>query len=224
MRTAQEWTLYSPKWTIGPWTNSSPSVPLPALWKLATSPRRPTRCGCPRPRSASSCRRSRRIWAFNSCSGRRGVWRSRRMARPTTRTACACSRSSRTSIRSFSAARMRPRGHLGVDLGSSVASRLLVPAMPEFLAHYPEIRIDLGVSDRDVDLIGDNVDCVIRGGALPDTELISRTIYRAAWITCATPGYLERFGTPKRPRELEEEHRVVNYLSARTGRGLPRRF
>jgi DNA-binding transcriptional LysR family regulator len=56
-----------------------------------------------------------------------------------------------------------------VDLGSSVASRLLVPALPDSLARYPEIRMDLGVSDRDIDLIGDNVDCVIRGGALADT-------------------------------------------------------
>jgi DNA-binding transcriptional LysR family regulator len=62
---------------------------------------------------------------------------------------------------SFSAARLRPRGHLRVDLGSSVASRLLVPALPDFLARYPEIRMDLGVSDREIDLIGDNVDCVI---------------------------------------------------------------
>lgn len=125
---------------------------------------------------------------------------------------------------SFSAARVRPRGHLRVDLGSSVASRLLVPALPEFLAQYPEIRIDLGVSDREVDLVGDNVDCVIRGGALTDYNLVSRTLAHAAWVTCATPGYLRRFGTPKRPRDLEEEHRVVNYLSARSGRVLPMRF
>jgi LysR family transcriptional regulator for bpeEF and oprC len=125
---------------------------------------------------------------------------------------------------SFSAARMRPRGHLRVDLGSSVASRLLMPALHEFLERYPEIRIDVGVSDRDVDLIGDNVDCVIRGGALADTGLVSRTIGRAGWLTCATPGYLERLGTPRHPRDLGKDHHVVNYLSARTGRVLPMRF
>jgi LysR family transcriptional regulator, regulator for bpeEF and oprC len=124
----------------------------------------------------------------------------------------------------FSAARMRPRGHLRVDLGSSVASRLLMPALPEFLERYPEIRIDVGVSDRDVDLIGDNVDCVIRGGALANPGLVSRVIGRAGWITCATPGYLARLGTPKRPRDLEKDHQVVHYLSARTGRAAPMRF
>jgi len=125
---------------------------------------------------------------------------------------------------SFSAARMRPRGHLRIDLGSSVASRLLVPALPEFLERFPEIRVDLGVSDRQVDLIGDNVDCVIRGGVLPETAIVSRMIGRAGWITCATPSYLQRFGTPKRPRDLEANHQVVNYLSARTGRVAPMRF
>ncbi len=125
---------------------------------------------------------------------------------------------------SFSAAKGRPRGHLRVDVGSSTASCVLLPALPEFLARYPEIRIDVGVSDRDVDLVADNVDCVIRAGPLTDTSLISRTIGRTSWVTCATPSYVERFGTPKNPRELEEKHRVINYLSARTGRVVPMRF
>ena len=125
---------------------------------------------------------------------------------------------------SFSAAKGRPRGHLRVDVGSSVASRILLPALPEFLDRYPEIRVDFGVSDRDVDLVADNVDCVIRGGPMTDMALISRTVGRASWVTCAASGYIERFGTPTRPRDLERNHRVVNYLSARTGRVLPMRF
>ena len=125
---------------------------------------------------------------------------------------------------SFSAARIRPRGQLRVDIGSSIASRLLVPALPGFVARYPEIRVDLGVSDRSVDLIGDNVDCVVRGGELAESGLVSRTIAHLPWVTCATPAYLERLGTPKRPRDLEKEHRIVNYLSASTNRILPMRF
>jgi LysR family transcriptional regulator, regulator for bpeEF and oprC len=124
----------------------------------------------------------------------------------------------------FSAARGRPRGHLRVDVGSSVASRLLIPVLPRFLAQYPEIRVDLGVSDRSIDLIGDNVDCVIRGGALADSTLVSRTIGRVAWTTCATPAYLEHFGTPRRPRDLENDHRIVNYVSTSTNRVIPMRF
>ena len=119
--------------------------------------------------------------------------------------------------------RAAPRGHLRVDLGSSVASSLLIPALPAFTARYPEIRIDLSASDRDVDLIADNVDCVIRGGARADSALVARTLGRAAMVTCATPAYLATHGTPRRPRDLAG-HRIVNYVSARSGRILPMQF
>jgi DNA-binding transcriptional LysR family regulator len=125
---------------------------------------------------------------------------------------------------SFSAVHSRPRGHLRVDMGSSVASQLVLPALPAFRARYPDIRIDLGVSDRHVNLIGDNVDCVIRGGALTDLSLIGRQIGSAAWVTCATPGYLNSRSLPRHPRDLEDGHLLVNYLSARTGRAVPMQF
>lgn len=125
---------------------------------------------------------------------------------------------------SFSAAQSRPRGHLRVDLGSSTASMVLLPALPAFLARYPDIRIDLGVSDKHVNLIGDNVDCVIRGGELTDLSLIGRQVGSASWVTCATPGYLRDHGTPRHPAELEQGHMMVHYLSTRTGRGMPLNF
>ncbi|WP_377702719.1 LysR family transcriptional regulator [Pseudoduganella sp. UC29_71] len=125
---------------------------------------------------------------------------------------------------SFSAAQSRPRGHLRVDVGSSVASLVLLPALPEFLARYPDIRVDLGVSDRHVNLIGDRVDCVIRGGELTDLSLIGRQIGSASWVTCATPDYLRKHGTPRHPSELEQGHVLAHYLSTRTGRGLPLNF
>lgn len=125
---------------------------------------------------------------------------------------------------SFSAARARPRGHLRVDVGSSIASRILAPALPDFFARYPEIRLDLGVSDRIVDLVGDSVDCVIRGGELAESTLVAKMIGRASFMTCATPAYLERFGTPKRPSDLAEGHRLVSYLSASTNHLVPIRL
>lgn len=125
---------------------------------------------------------------------------------------------------SFSAAQSKPRGHLRVDMGSSVAHLILLPALPDFHARYPDIRIDLGVSDKHVNLIGDNVDCVIRGGELSDLSLVGRQIGNASWVTCATPDYLREHGTPKHPSELEAGHRIVQYLSTRTGRGIPLQF
>lgn len=125
---------------------------------------------------------------------------------------------------SFSSAQKRPRGRLRVDVGSSTASLVLIPALPEFLALYPDIRVDLGVSDRQVDLISDNVDCVIRGGKLGELSLVARPLGLAPWVTCATPAYLGQYGRPRHPHDLERGHRVINYVSARTNRALPMQF
>ena len=92
------------------------------------------------------------------------------------------------------------------------------------MTRYPDIRIDLGVSDRTVDLISDNVDCVIRGGPLESSSLIARHIGSATLITCATPAYLKTFGTPAYPDELKNGHRLVSYLSPQNGRAFPFRF
>ncbi|MFT3698058.1 MAG: LysR family transcriptional regulator [Kofleriaceae bacterium] len=124
---------------------------------------------------------------------------------------------------SFATAKAKPRGHLRVEVGSSVASRILMPALPSFLAAFPDVRIDFGVGDRPADVIADHVDCVIRGGPVTDTSLISRSIGTAQLETCATPAYLKQHGTPKHPRDLEQ-HRLVHYVSARSGRILPMRF
>jgi len=125
---------------------------------------------------------------------------------------------------SFSAIRGQPHGHLRIDVGGSTARDVLIPALPEFMARYPDIRIDLGVSDRAVDLIGDSVDCVIRGGPLADSSLVARKIGQATLITCATPRYLKLYGVPASPQELSNGHRLVSYLSSDSGRAFPFRF
>lgn len=124
----------------------------------------------------------------------------------------------------FRSAQLHPRGRLKVDIGSSVATELIIPALPEFFALYPDIKVELRVNDRPVDLITENVDCVVRGGELTDQSLAARSLGRACWTTCASPAYLQRFGRPEHPLQLESEHRLINYLSARTGRVLPARF
>jgi len=125
---------------------------------------------------------------------------------------------------SFNIARGTPRGHLRIDVGGSTARDVLVPALPDFIARYPDIRLDLGVSDRSVDLISDNVDCVIRGGPLDSSSLIARSIGHAEMVTCATPGYLKLFGIPAYPEELKNGHKVVSYVSSQNGRAVPFRF
>ena len=125
---------------------------------------------------------------------------------------------------SFNIARSKPRGHLRIDVGGSTARDVLIPLLPDFLARYPDIRIDLGVSDRSVDLIGDNVDCVIRGGALDASSLVARGIGQATMVTCASPEYLRHNGIPAYPEELRNGHRLVSYLSPQNGRAAPFRF
>ncbi|MGH8037487.1 MAG: LysR family transcriptional regulator [Stenotrophomonas sp.] len=125
---------------------------------------------------------------------------------------------------SFSAARGTPRGLLRVDVGGSTARDVLVPALPDFMHRYPDIRIELGVSDRTVNLVGENVDCVIRGGPLDDSSLVARHLGDAVLITCASPAYLKACGLPAYPQELHNGHRLVSYLLPSTGRAVPFRF
>jgi len=125
---------------------------------------------------------------------------------------------------SMSRARTNPRGRLKVDSSAAVALPILIPALPDFHARYPDIKLELGVSDRPVDLLSDNVDCVIRGGELTEQSLVARRIGEAHLVTCATPDYLKRHGTPRHPHELDDPdagHTLVKYFSARTGRLYP---
>ena len=124
-----------------------------------------------------------------------------------------------TSLPSASAS---PRGRLRVDVPSPLACMILVPALPAFHARYPEIQINMGVSDRMVDLIGDNVDCVLRGGELTDSSLTARRVGDLRLGVYAAPSYLERATAPLHPRDLDDtHHRIVGFLSSRTGKVAP---
>lgn len=125
---------------------------------------------------------------------------------------------------SFRVTRSTPKGHLRIDVGGSTARDVLIPLLPDFMQRYPDIRIDLGVADRPVDLISGNVDCVIRGGPLNDSTLIARHIGDAEMVTCTTPDYLKKYGIPAYPEELRNGHRLISYLSPATGRPFPFRF
>ena len=113
----------------------------------------------------------------------------------------------------------QPRGRLRVDVPGPYARLRLVPALPDFQARYPEIQLDIGVSDREVDVIADNIDCVIRGGAPADPALVARPLARLPIGFHASPGYVQRFGVPEHPRALEgPDHHTVGFLSPRSGR------
>ncbi|WP_454683279.1 LysR substrate-binding domain-containing protein [Ancylobacter moscoviensis] len=121
---------------------------------------------------------------------------------------------------SMARAQTSPAGRLRVDIGTSLALNVIIPALPDFHARYPDILLDLGVSDRPADLVGENIDCAIRGGDILDPNLIARRIGQVDLVMCATPGYIARHGMPQHPRDLLEGHRVIAYFSPRTGRRM----
>ena len=123
---------------------------------------------------------------------------------------------------SMTNAQAKPAGRLRIDVGTGTARLVLLPALPAFHARYADLQIDLGVSDRTIDLIGESVDCVIRGGELRDLSLKARHVGDLQLGVYAAPAYLARNAAPAHPRELEHgAHRVVGFLWGRTGKTYP---
>ncbi|HZZ13047.1 MAG TPA: LysR family transcriptional regulator [Paraburkholderia sp.] len=120
---------------------------------------------------------------------------------------------------SFQSGNKKPHGKLRVDMPGSIGRLLVIPSLSEFHTRYPDIDLQLGLSDRPVDLLQEGVDCVVRVGALQDSSLVARRIGLFEGVTCAAPDYIERAGTPSSLEDLEN-HKAVNYFSSRTGRTL----
>lgn len=123
---------------------------------------------------------------------------------------------------SLSNASVLPRGRIRVDVPSPFARMILIPALAEFHARYPDIQIDMGVSDRMVDLIGESVDCVVRGGELTDLSLVARRVGDLSLGVYAAPSYLKSAGLPLHPQELSlPPHYIVGFRWARSGLAFP---
>lgn len=110
-----------------------------------------------------------------------------------------------------------PRGRLRVDVPAAAGRHVIAPALPGFFARYPGLVLSLGSSDRPIDLLGEGVDCVIRGGEAFDESLVGRKLGDLPVVTCAAPAYLAARGVPTHPDELAA-HDFVGFFSARTGR------
>jgi DNA-binding transcriptional LysR family regulator len=125
---------------------------------------------------------------------------------------------------SMTNAQAQPTGRLRIDVGSAMARLVILPSLSTFCDRYPDIQVDVGVSDRTVDLITDNVDCVIRGGELADQSLVARRIGNLPWVTAASPAYIKRYGVPQHPLDIEKRHVVVGFFSGSTRRLYPHEF
>jgi len=98
--------------------------------------------------------------------------------------------------------RAAPRGTLHVSAPVSFGVQALTPVVAEYLAQYREVKVELSLSDRVVDLVEDGFDVAVRVGELADSSLIARPLAPYRLVLCASPAYLKRHGQPRSPREL----------------------
>lgn len=109
-----------------------------------------------------------------------------------------------------------PRGRLRVTL--PIASyRLFRDAFLDFMSSYPEIDMEIDFSDQMVDLINEGMDVAIRGGDLPDSQLMRRSLPGVQLLVCASPLYLERNGVPRCPQDLTD-HAGVRFRYFQNGK------
>lgn len=118
----------------------------------------------------------------------------------------------------ISVSQLDPRGKIRVDMGTTIASLIVIPALPAFHARYPSVQVDIGASDRTADLAAEGIDCVIRGGELPDSALVARRLGSLPFVTCATPAYLAAHAPLTDPAQLEREHALVRYFFSPSGK------
>jgi DNA-binding transcriptional LysR family regulator len=117
-----------------------------------------------------------------------------------------------------SSARSRPRGWIRVGVPGTLASSIVISALPDFFTQYPDIAIDLKIDNRSSDLIERGIDCVIRIGSIVDDRLVARPLADLDFVTLASPAYLSAHGRPINPQDLEDHHTRIQVVSPRTGR------
>lgn len=107
--------------------------------------------------------------------------------------------------------KQEPSGGLRVSCPISFGLSRVRPVLASFMEQYPKVSLDLDLNDRKVDLVAEGFDVVIRGtGQMEDSSLISRRLLQSRILTVASPGYLQKYGTPTAPADLES-HQAITY-------------
>jgi LysR family transcriptional regulator for bpeEF and oprC len=124
-----------------------------------------------------------------------------------------------------------PRGSLRVDMPNIISRLFVAPALPAFVAAYPDIRLRMTVGDRMIDMVEDGVDVLIRIGELPNSSLVAKTVLKTTYMCCASPAYLAGHGQPETPEQLSnfaclnflypKSHKVRPWMFEREGQQFP---
>jgi DNA-binding transcriptional LysR family regulator len=109
------------------------------------------------------------------------------------------------------AMRAVPRGTIKLSAPVAFGSQCLAPAMAEYLDRYPEVNLDLELSNRMADVVEEGLDAAVRIGTLKDTSMVARPLRPLRMMICAAPAYLERHGTPQTPADLAR-HRCMDAM------------
>jgi LysR family transcriptional regulator, regulator for bpeEF and oprC len=107
-----------------------------------------------------------------------------------------------------------------VDVPVAMGRLVFAPEIRGFLERYPKVTIELGCTDRAVDLVQAGVDCALRGGQLPDSRLSARRVGDLRFVLCAAPHYIDQHGLPETPDQLVRHHQI-GYVLASTGKVRP---
>ena len=113
------------------------------------------------------------------------------------------------------------RGRLRVDMPAELARKTIVPALPDFLEKNPELELEVSSTDRQVDLVQEGIDCVVRLGPIRDETLIARQIGKFRIVNAASPKYLQRHGVPQSIEDLKRQgHRTIHFAPTSNARPL----
>jgi LysR family transcriptional regulator, regulator for bpeEF and oprC len=125
---------------------------------------------------------------------------------------------------SLSGARNSPRGRLRVSVPNAFIHQQFFSELPRFRARYPDLSLEVVITDRAVNLVEEGIDCAARAATIPDdSTLVAREISKIHVLTCASPAYLEAKGTPRTIEELDG-HECIRFISPSTGRAAEWRF
>jgi DNA-binding transcriptional LysR family regulator len=113
-----------------------------------------------------------------------------------------------------------PSGLLRISMPTPYAHYRVLPLLPEFRARYPEVQVDVHLSNRNIDFADEGYDLAIRGRTPPDSNLIARKLEDAELVLVATPAYLKRAGTPQALEDLQQ-HDCIQFELPSTGRRIP---